>query len=335
MTKSVIAVAAIVLAPLVLLVIGAALVVAAIASVQGGEPTATAVADIPAELLPVYQEAASATCGVPWAVLAAIGKTESDHGRSTLPGVHSGSNYAGAMGTMQFMAATWEAMGVDGDHDGVKDVYNPIDAIWGAANYLCHEGAGDPNRLRTAILHYSGGDPHYVDVCLAIAASYATAGVGTASIVGDYALPIDRSWFEKNPALLTQPHHCCMPATDLQVPVGTPVYAATNGLALRIDQSGGCGWGYQINGDDGSSYIYCHLSNPTMASGASVRAGDVLGYSGGAKGAPGAGNSTGAHLHFGITRGGVNFCPQPAIQAWFAGQPVNPAAVATTSGCTT
>ena len=35
--------------------------------------------------------------GVPWSVLAAIGKVESDHGRVRLPGVRSGSNWAGAL----------------------------------------------------------------------------------------------------------------------------------------------------------------------------------------------------------------------------------------------
>ena len=52
-----------------------------------------------------------ATCGctaqagaryrIPWPVLAAIGKVESDHGRVRLPGVRSGSNWAGACGPMQ------------------------------------------------------------------------------------------------------------------------------------------------------------------------------------------------------------------------------------------
>ena len=37
------------------------------------------------------------TCpGLPWTVLAAIGTVESDNGQSTLPGVHSGANSAGA-----------------------------------------------------------------------------------------------------------------------------------------------------------------------------------------------------------------------------------------------
>ena len=38
---------------------------------------------------------------VPWVVLAGIGKIESDDGRTTLPGVHSGSNAFGAAGPMQ------------------------------------------------------------------------------------------------------------------------------------------------------------------------------------------------------------------------------------------
>jgi len=335
MKKATLLATALILTPALLLVVGAFVVIAALAASAGGQPTGEAIADIPPELLPVYQQAAHDTCNMPWGVLAAVGKTESDHGRSTLPGVHSGSNYAGAMGPMQFMPGTWAAMGVDGDHDGVKDVYNPIDAIWGAANYLCHEGAGDPNRLRAAIFQYSGGDPHYVDVCLEIAARYMTAGTGTATVVGDYALPLDRSLFEQHPNWLSLPHHCCMPATDIPVPVGTPAFAVTNGVAIRIDQWNGCGWGYQINGDDGSAYIYCHFSNPTVASGTRVKAGDPLGFTGGAKGAPGAGNSTGAHLHFGIHRAGVDWCPQPALQAWFAGQPINPATVAVRTGCTT
>jgi hypothetical protein len=56
-----------------------------------------ALADIPPGMLALYQRAASAECdGLPWTVLAAVGQVESDHGRSTLPGVHSGHNSAGA-----------------------------------------------------------------------------------------------------------------------------------------------------------------------------------------------------------------------------------------------
>ncbi len=135
-----------------------------------------ALADIPAELLPIYQEAAETTCGMRWAVLAAIGRVETDHGRSTLPGVASGENFAGAGGPMQFLAPTWAAYGVDGDGDGDEDRHDRLDAIWGAANYLCASGAGDPARLRDAIWAYNHAD-WYVDKVLEQAAAYEAAPV--------------------------------------------------------------------------------------------------------------------------------------------------------------
>src|SRR5215217_6503521 len=63
-------------------------------------PSRAAVADIPAGYLRLYRSA-GARYRVPWPVLAAIGKVESDHGRTRLPGVRSGSNSAGACGPMQ------------------------------------------------------------------------------------------------------------------------------------------------------------------------------------------------------------------------------------------
>lgn len=106
-----------------------------------------------------------------WEVLAAVGKVETDHGRSTLPGVSSGQNFAGAQGPMQFLPPTWDAYGVDGDHDGDTDVYDPVDAIWGAANYLCANGAG-AGRERDALWQYNHSSA-YVDEVLTVAAGYA------------------------------------------------------------------------------------------------------------------------------------------------------------------
>ncbi len=173
-----------------------ALVLFTLAVLSGGEavaqsvgaPSPVALADIPAELLSVYQEAAEATCGMRWAVLAAIGKVETDHARSTLPGVHSGENFAGAGGRMQFLQPTWNAYGVDGDGDGDKDRYDPVDAIWGAANYLCASGAGEPDGLRDAIFAYNHAD-WYVDKVLEQAAAYEAApavGAGDARALVDH-----------------------------------------------------------------------------------------------------------------------------------------------------
>ena len=60
-------------------------------------PSRAAVADIPTGYLRLYRTT-GARYRVPWSVLAAIGKVESDHGRSRLSGVRSGSNWAGACG---------------------------------------------------------------------------------------------------------------------------------------------------------------------------------------------------------------------------------------------
>lgn len=149
-------------------------------SVVGGVPSFTAHGDIPAELLAVYQAAAAETCGMRWEVLAAVGKIETDHGRSTLPGVHSGENFAGARGPMQFLQGTWVAYGVDGDKDGDSDVYDAIDSRWGAANYLCANGAGE-GRERDALWHYNRSSA-YVDEVLSIAATYAETPSSSLSV---------------------------------------------------------------------------------------------------------------------------------------------------------
>ena len=65
-------------------------------------PSAAARGDIPASYLRLYRRAAVRCPGLSWSVLAAVGKVESDHGRSRLPGVRSGWNAAGAAGPMQF-----------------------------------------------------------------------------------------------------------------------------------------------------------------------------------------------------------------------------------------
>jgi hypothetical protein len=168
----------------VLLAVAGALILFSLAMLVGGDhresgpASQQALDDIPADLLPVYKGAA-ASCGMRWTVLASVGKIETDHGRSTAPGVRSGANPAGAMGPMQFLAGTWAAYGVDANDDSTIDVYDPVDAIWGAARYLCANGAGDPAGLRSAIWSYHHAD-WYVDNVLAVAVGYEATLVGGA-----------------------------------------------------------------------------------------------------------------------------------------------------------
>jgi hypothetical protein len=100
-----------------------------------------ALADIPSTYLSFYRSAAEHE-GFSWRILAAIGKNESDHGRSTLPGISSGLNFANCCAgpmqlcTQESCGKTWQAYAVDGDGDGRRSVYSPGDAIYAAASLV-------------------------------------------------------------------------------------------------------------------------------------------------------------------------------------------------------
>jgi hypothetical protein len=125
-----------------------------------GEPTILARADIPAGYLMLYIDAAQTCPGLPWPVLAGIGKVESDHGQSTLPGVHTGANSAGAEGPMQFLPATFGEFAVNADPGQPLSPYNPADAIYTAARMLCADGAhgGSTAGIERAIFAYNHAD---------------------------------------------------------------------------------------------------------------------------------------------------------------------------------
>jgi hypothetical protein len=165
---------------------------------------------IPRNYLRLYQKTGRER-NIPWNVLAGIGKIETNHGQSTLPGVHNGENYAGAGGPMQFLAASWNAYGddwnlywkkkgsakKDDDGDGRKDRYNPADAILGATNHLRGSiGKMDSSiklsstDIRNAVHRYNPGNytpqsnPYARDV-LAAANSYADGvEAGSANYAG-------------------------------------------------------------------------------------------------------------------------------------------------------
>ncbi|HEX5618884.1 MAG TPA: lytic murein transglycosylase [Solirubrobacteraceae bacterium] len=111
---------------------------------------------IPPFLLPIYQ-AAGMQYGVRWEILAAINEIETDYGRNL------NISSAGAVGWMQFMPATWEMYGVDANGDGIKDPFNPVDAIFAAARYL--KAAGADSDIRRAVFAYNHAD-WYVDSVL-------------------------------------------------------------------------------------------------------------------------------------------------------------------------
>jgi membrane-bound lytic murein transglycosylase B len=141
-----------------------------------GQPTPSraAAADIPAGYLRLYR-AAGSRYRVPWPVLAAIGKVESDHGRVRLPGVRSGSNWAGACGPMQIGCVPGSKAGNAWAGYGRGRPHDPAAAIPAAARYLVDHGAR--RDLGRAIFAYNHSRA-YVAKVKAIARRYARGGGG-------------------------------------------------------------------------------------------------------------------------------------------------------------
>ncbi len=162
-------------------------------------PSSVAIADIPGDYLALYQQAAS-RYGVDWAVLAAIGKIECDHGRSKAAGCDPPGtvNQSGATGPMQFVGSTWrtgtpamtvpdigppttttaEGYASDGDGDGFANVWDPADAIASTARFLRANGA--PKNYTTALFAYNHNNG-YVAAVLAKATDYRAAFAPAAS----------------------------------------------------------------------------------------------------------------------------------------------------------
>jgi len=136
---------------------------------------------VPASWVQLEQAAVAAVCpGLPWSVLGAIGRVESDSGRSTLPGVASGSNPAGAEGPMQFEPATFARYATVGPGGATPaSPYDPVDALWSAAAILCAEGGGTAAGLAGAVLAYNHSGA-YVDTVLVLAQALAVdPGLGS------------------------------------------------------------------------------------------------------------------------------------------------------------
>ena len=171
---------------------------AGIASILGGGdvgPSASATTGIPAFMLALYKEAATTCPGLPWTVLAAIGTVESANDTSTLPGVHSGANSAGAEGPMQFEPATFATYDEPVPPGGANPPtpYDPTDAVYAAARDLCANGAANGSNLSAAVFAYNHSNSYVTEV-ISLAQSFGqtqaeTIAAGTAGgIAVDWAL---------------------------------------------------------------------------------------------------------------------------------------------------
>ncbi|MBU1083272.1 peptidoglycan DD-metalloendopeptidase family protein [Patescibacteria group bacterium] len=99
---------------------------------------------------------------------------------------------------------------------------------------------------------------------------------------------------------------------DIATPQGTPIKSPADGTVTNV-KDGGMGLSYIIvSHNSGLSTTYLHVSGFAVSKGAYVAQGQVLGYTGGTPGTPGAGwLTTGPHLH---------------MEVWYQGTARNPLA---------
>jgi len=172
---------------------------------------------IPSAALAAYQRAetvinaADESCHIPWQLIAAIGRVESDHGRASgntlddagiaTPGIFGialdGSHgtavihdtdagqydadavYDRAVGPMQFIPSTWSVVGVDADGDGKRNPQDINDAALATAVYLCSGNDSlDTRAGQQAAVYRYNHSTSYVNLVLAIMNAY---------LAGDYS----------------------------------------------------------------------------------------------------------------------------------------------------
>ncbi len=124
---------------------------------------------------------------------------------------------------------------------------------------------------------------------------------------GEYALPLDRKWYDEHKQWFTKPHHD-YPASDIPVQTGTPVYSMSGGTITSAPNGGKCGTGVSIDAGNGIKFVYCHGSDGGSVPGASV--GDVVKPGQLIMHSASTGNSSGPHLHVGLKINGTSHCPQ-------------------------
>ena len=193
---------------------------------------------IPAPTVSAYKRSetvlagSDASCKLPWTLIAAIGRVESNHGRYggntvgadgvSTPGIYGipldGSNstaritdtdsgvldndkvFDRAVGPMQFIPGTWKAVAVDGDNDGKENPQDINDAALATGVYLC-SGAGDlstPDGASAAVLRYNHSSS-YVNLVLSIATRYAAGDFDSADLPAPI-VPADDAPAPKDPA---------------------------------------------------------------------------------------------------------------------------------------
>jgi murein DD-endopeptidase MepM/ murein hydrolase activator NlpD len=294
--------------------------------------------DIPEVALAAYVHAADLvgdedpSCRPSWALLAAIGRVETDHGRhggssptvggdvippilgvvldGRLPGTRpipdtddgrldGDLRWDRALGPMQFLPGTWAAAARDGNGDGDADPHNLYDAAATAAGYLCRHAAGDittPAGFDAAVRAYNRSS-EYVAAVRRWMDAYLAEAVIPAGVpgTGAVACPVAGSVSFIDSWHFPRSGGRLHKGQDLFAAEGTPLVALADGTVTDVRAGAGLGGNIIWLHTSQGHWYYAHLH--TFAAGLhvgqDVARGDVIGT----VGRTGNARTTPPHLH--------------------------------------
>ena len=277
---------------------------------------------VPADYEQLMLRAAGTCPGITAPLLAAQLETESGwNPRAVSP--------VGAQGLAQFMPPTWVGEGIDGDGDGVRDPFTPADAVASQASFMCRLLAAvtadqrlTGDRLDLALASYNAGlgavrkhgtvPPYaetqaYIRRIRTLMAGYAEPAATTVgpAPAGSWVRPIAGPMTSTFGPRWGRLHA----GVDVGAPIGTPVYAASDGTVVAVGPANGFGRWVKLAHSGAVSTVYGHISTWQVSVGEAVQAGQLIAYSGNE------GRSTGPHLHFEVHRNGVPVDPV----GWYSG----------------
>ncbi len=214
----------------------------------------------PPFLLPIYLAAAERNA-VPWQVLAAINEVESNYGYDL------GVSSAGAEGWMQFMPEEWSAYGVDANGAGVRDPYNPADAIFAAARYL--HAAGAAHDLRAAIYAYNHSSGYVESVLLRaqLLGKTPRSMIGALAAIADGRIPVQSAgelaatpaWAKVSTAPGAPALKPTIVGANIATASGAPVLAVQSTEVIRIGRSAKLSRFIELRDGYGDVYTYARL----------------------------------------------------------------------------
>lgn len=255
---------------------------------------------IPPDIMPVVKEIAEKYNMPIWFISAVIQKESSFNPMAV-------NDKTGALGLMQVMPSNWEYYAPQLGYDPVKDKYNPK-AQLDVGTYLLKSYIGDVDfdsplwkeETLPGLAKYGGfsdierARQEYAEKIWIMAENFKVSFSGSAvwPVPGYYGISSNFG-IRIHPIWKTVSMH---EGIDIPCPIGTNAVAVANGQVIYSGWIDGYGNTVVIR-DMTHDYLYGHLNSIFVKTGDAVKVGQVIALTGNT------GDSTGPHLHFGVTAG--------------------------------